>query len=212
MNVQDFFPLIAADVGDCPDEIMRVKLIQTVQEFCRTTHAWRELQDQIPLLDGINEYEFDVPQHAMALAIKGVWVNGIKLHPIVQSALDIAMPNWATAESNMPSHYNAPDEWGLIKVYPKPRATNGARMSIQAAMAPKLSATTIPDAIVERYSEAIEAGVKYRLMVMPNQKWTDQATGAAFDSIFRNEIDKARIEHMHEKVEGSMRVRPVRFG
>ena len=150
MNVLDFYPLIAAEVPDCPDEIMRQKLIQTVQEFCRQTHAWKELQEQIPVLDGVNEYEFDVPVDALPLAIKAVWVNGIKLHPASIDDLSVRMPDWQDAESNMPSHYNAPDEWGLIKVYPKPVNTSGSKMSIRAAMAPKLNATTIPDVIAER--------------------------------------------------------------
>lgn len=212
MNVEDFYPLIASELPDCPDETMRQKVIQTLQEFCRQTHAWKELQEQIPIIDGINEYEFDVPQHALPLAIKGVWVNGMELHPKTMGALALAMPDWQDAESNMPALYNAPDEWGLIKVYPRPRNSNGARMSIRAALAPKLSATTIPDSIAERYSEALEAGSKWRLMVMPNQKWSNPETGDYYSGIYRNEIDKARIEQLHEKVQGTMTVRPVRFG
>ena len=49
-------------------------------------------------------------------------------------------------------------------------------------------------------------------MVMPNQKWSNPETGDYYSGIYRNEIDKARIEHLHEKVQGTMTVRPVRFG
>ena len=211
MLLDSFFPYVLPEVIGCPEPMLKMQLLLSASEFCRETLAWTEQQDSTPLANGVSDYELEMPSQAYALTVRDVWLGGRRLRPMTMHALQDVMPNWATAESNEPIYYNASVERGSIRVFPVPANVIGS-LSIRASFIPIMTATTLPDFLASRHMEVIAAGAKSRLMLMNGAPWSNPAMGAYYRQLANDGIVSARVEEAHDRVPGSVTVRPRSFG
>lgn len=211
MNLESFFPYVLPEVIGCPDPTIRSAILMAANEFCRETLAWTEIQDPVALINGEPNYEIDMPSGSFAYTVRDVWLGNRRLSPKTMSALQDAMPQWATSTSNEPVYYNAAPERGLIRVFPTPANAVGS-LVIRAAYVPKLDATTLPDFLGQRYLDTLCSGAKSRLMLLPGQPWSNPQGGVYHLQRFTDGIIAARIEEAHDRVPGTITVRPRAFG
>lgn len=211
MQLADFYQYVSPELPGCPDETIRRAIVQSVQALCKKAHIWRELQDPIALIDGVRDYEPDVPSGGRIVNIEEVFCGARELEPVTLSALSWKLPDWQTAESSEPVFYMGANDWGVINVYPLPRNPLGG-ITLRAEFEPMIGATVLPDFILQRYQDAIEMGVKARCMVMPKVTWSDPATGEYWRARFDSAVSDATIRMMHERNSGSIRVQPRAFG
>lgn len=212
MNIEDLYPYLLPEVPDCPDETLRHAVVLTAIDFCKETQAWNEIADAVTLVDGTADYDIDYPTGSVAATVLGVWCDGKEMRPATQSVLDDNMPDWRTATSNRPIYYNAPADWGSIRVYPTPAESRGATLTLRGVFIPKLSATALPNFMAEQFLDCLLAGTKSRLMLQPRQKWTDAQLAMAHKQTYLELRADARITVLSERVPGITRVRPVAFG
>lgn len=211
MQLSAFYPYVLPEVQGCPDPMLAQAVRSAVFEFCRETLAWTELQDAVPLVDGVADYELNVPSGAFALTVRDVWVGARRLTPVTLRALGQAMPDWQTARGSEPSHYNSAAERGVIRVFPMPLYATAA-LTMRVAYAPTATATTAPDFLGQRHMEAMAAGAKARLLLIPGMSWSNPALGAHYRTVFEGEIFQARIEEAYDRTPGSLSIRPRSFG
>jgi hypothetical protein len=212
MKIEVLFPYLLADVPGVPDVTAKQALLLSTIEFCVHTHAWDEIQDPVTLSDAVNEYDVDVPQDARVVAIKNIWTAAKELTPVTMSQLQQAVPNWQVATSNIPMYYNAPADLGSFRVYPIPTNAMGLAITLRAAYAPTLSAASVPDSVINRYLESIVSGAKYRLMATPGKGWSNAPLAAYHQQRFDEGVNRAKIDILHDKTQGSLKIKPVRFG
>lgn len=212
MTLTDFLVNVLPDVPACPQQLASRTLISVLDDFCRKTRCWTEFQEPIPLIADISEYELDYPLGAKALEIKSMTCNGLPLWPATISQLMDLSPSWETDTGGAPARYTSPTEYGLFRVWPTPSSVNGETLVARVSYAPKVAATSIPDDIAERYQYPLACGTKWRLMAMPNCAWSNPEMAAYFKGEYEQNALTARIEMTHERVEGTIRARPVRFG
>lgn len=212
MKTEALFPYLLPDVPGVPDVTAKQALLLSTIEFCVLTHAWDEIQDQITLEDNVNSYDVDVLQGSRVVAVKNMWTNTQELRPVTMSELQRLIPNWQEATGSIPSYYNAPDDQGAFRIYPIPLASNGLQLTLRVAYAPTLTATSIPDAVVNRYLEPIISGAKHRLMVAPGKGWSNDKLAMYHKGQFDEGVLRAKIDIMHDKAQGTIKVKPVRFG
>lgn len=212
MKIEALLPYLLPDVPGAPDITARQALLLTAIEFCVKTHAWEEIQDPIPLEDGVNEYEIDLDPGVRVAAVKSVWMQDRQLTPKTMEEISLLIPNWQAAQSSIPMFYSAPADLDYIRVYPIPLQPGDGKLTIRAAFAPTLQGSSIPDSIVNRYLEVLIAGAKARLMAAPGKSWSNPQLAAYHQQKFDEGVNSARIDVMHDKVQGSVRVKPVRFG
>lgn len=211
MQLADFYPYVSPDLPGCPDETLRRAIVQSVQVLCKKAHIWRELQDPIRLIEGVREYEPEVPAGARIVNIEEVFCGSSPLEAVTLGALKWKMPDWQTAEGSEPVYYMGANDWGVINVYPLPKDPT-AELTLRAEFEPLMGATVLPDFILQRYQEAIEMGVKARCMIMPKVTWSDPATGEYWRARFDSEVSDATIKMLHERNSGSIQVQPRQFG
>lgn len=211
MQIADFYQYVSPELPGCPDETLRRAIVQSVQTLCRKAHIWRELQDPIQLVDGVREYEPDVPAGARIVNIEEVFCGSSHLEAVTLGAIKWKMPDWQTAEGSEPVYYMGANDWGVINVYPLPKDP-AAELTLRAEFEPLMGATVLPDFILQRYQEVIEMGVKARCMIMPKVTWSDPATGEYWRARFDSAASDAAIKMLHERNSGSIRVQPRRFG
>jgi len=74
---------------------------------------------------------------------------------------------------------------------PAPASTS--TLVLDVAYKPTKAATVLPDFLLEEYEEAICAGTKARLQVMPKKGWSDTQQAAINASMFNDAIVNARF-------------------
>lgn len=200
-------PLVAPEVMGCPSIVIESAVLRAAIEFCEKSTAWREPLDPITLQDGVAEYALPIPADARLVVIREreARLNGQILTPIMNPAM------LRSTSAGVPSHYAQRGHDAVI-LHPTPASADGMTLTIFAVLAPKLSATTLPDILADRYYEAISEGAKGILKRMPNQPWSDAARAADHYRLFQTKTAEARIEFEHGLVAGSLTVKPRPFG
>lgn len=212
MQLDAFLPYLLVDLPACPDVTAKQQLVLTAIEFCRETLSWDEIQDPLTLVDGVNAYELDAPQGGQVATVKQVWASDRELTPVSMARLVEVIPNWQTAQGSQAQYYVGDQDWKSIRVYPIPLDPQGQRITVRAAYQPVLAAASLPDFLATIYMDAILAGAKARLMSTPGRQWTNHKLAADHRAAFDAALIQARIDILHERVQGSLQVRPRRFG
>lgn len=211
MKIEALFPYILPDVPGAPDITVKQALLNSAIEFCVQTHAWNEICDPVALVDGERDYDIDVPNGARVVTLKNVWAANRELIPVTMAQLQDKMPNWQDATGSQPAYFNIPGETSTVRVYPIPQLANSALLTFRAVYAPLLSAALLPDSLINRYLEPIISGAKHRLMLAPGKGWSNPPLAEFHRAQFDDGMVKAKIDVIHEKAQGSIKVRPVRF-
>lgn len=210
MLISDFTKYLVPELQGCPDEMLRVAVVQSARTLCQKAHVWRELQDPIELRDGQREYEPDAPSGARIVLIDEVFCGAVKLHAAPLNELSWRLPDWQTARGTSPAYYTGANDWGVINVYPLPTDPTES-LTIRAEYEPIISATQLPDFLLQRYEDEISAGVKYRCMAMPGTPWSSPSLADYWRVKFDELVSNAAIKMIHERNAGTLRVRPRRF-
>lgn len=200
------YPLILAEVPGCPLMTVKTALNRAAADFCTGSLAWQEDLDPIFVAAGIAEYDLDVPAGSQLVVIREgeVKLNGRKLLPIkAPAAIDPAV-------TGLPSHY-AQRDYGALLLYPKPTEAAGS-LTVRAVLKPTLTATTLPDILIDRYYEAVTEGAKAFLKRMPNQPWTDPPGAATAYALHSRRTAEARVSAEMGLVAGSMQMKPRAYG
>ena len=211
MNVSDIVPFVAPEVPGCPEVLIKQAIVQTAIEFCAETLAWQEIQDPIIMIDKANELDVEVPRDARIVTVKDIWASNRRLRPVTMEQLFERIPNWQTAESSEPAYYNASADWQTIKIFPSPLDAKRAKITMRVAYAPTLTATALPDEIVTKHLDGLTGGAKSRLMLMPGRSWTNTQLAGVYRVQFNDQMLKAKIDILHDRVQGSVSVRPHPF-
>lgn len=210
MQVDSLIRYLTPELQACPDEMLRVAAVQSVQVLCSKAHIWRELQDPVPLEDGVRDYQPDVPPGARITNIEFVHCGTRPLEPLTRSELSWRMPDWQTAAGTSPTYYVGGNDWGSIDVYPLP-VNPTESLVFRVEFEPHISATSLPDFLLQRYQEQISMGVKARCMVIPNTNWSNLALAEYWRERFDVAVSEAAINMIHERNSGSIRVKPRPF-
>lgn len=211
MNVSDLVPFVSVEVPGCPDVLIKQTLVQAAIELCTESLAWQEIQEPVTLRDGTNELDIDTPRDARIVTVKDIWASSRKLRPATMDQLFEAIPNWQSAQGSEPTYYNASSDWQTIKIFPTPLEANSAKLTMRVAYAPTITATTLPDELATKYLDGLTGGAKSRLMIMPGRSWTNTQLAGVYREQFNEFLLRAKIDVMHDRVQGSISVRPHPF-
>lgn len=212
MTPDQLLPYLLPEVPGVPDTLAKQAIMRTANDFCWETGVWNEIQDPIAVVDDVNEYELDAPKGAQIVTIKSIWMVNRELVPVTMERLQELIPNWQESKGSDPAYYNSATDYSTARIYPIPSGANGAKMTIRAIYAPDQFGNTLPDFLVDKFLDEILCGAKARLMQMPGKAWSDPGLAGANQAFYIEGITKAKVFIAHDKVAGSVRVRPVRYG
>lgn len=197
MLVNDFSRFILPDVVGCPDPVLQQAIVQTAFDFCDKTGAWDALVNDIIVTSGTASYTLPAVTDAMAMRAKDVWINGIRID------------NGRISRGSVDVTYDSANGFGAITIRPTPQQDGS--MSIRVVYAPTLTATTLPDWLMARYEQAISAGTKARLMLIPNTGWSNPQLAVMYRQMYDAAVTDARIESSFDRASGSIHIPPIRF-
>jgi len=205
-----FLPHILPSVIGCPDFSARSAVVEAAIEFCTRSHGWTETLDLLYLSKGNHSYELDLPMDARLVMVKNVWAARGELTSKTMDEITRELPDWQSARGD-PRFYNQLN-WEELRVYPTPNRPESAPLLVRAALAPKRTATTFPDSFADRNFQTIASGALARLLIVPGQAWTNPPLAAYHKNEFDKAIGDVKVEMFHDRVAGSTRVAPRRFG
>lgn len=212
MQIDDLVHYVRLELPGVMDVIIVQAMAATAMDFCERTRVWQEIQDPVPLIDGVNQYDMEGPTGARVLTIANVWAADRELVAVTMADLVRVLPNWQTAQSSQPQYYNAARDLKAITVYPIPMGAQKAQLTLKAQYAPKRTATVLPDFLGDNHHDALVDGTQARLMLQVNVPWSNPAAGMMHQQAYEQAVAKAHIDQLHEQVPASLRVRPMRFG
>lgn len=212
MTPTDLLPYILPEVSGAPSSLVEQSIMRAANDFCWETGVWNEIQDPVPVIDGVSEYDLEAPSGAQIVTVKSIWMVNRELVPVTMERLQEVIPNWQEAQGSDPAYYNCAQDYSTVRIYPIPMGANSAKMTIRAIYTPNQFGTTLPKFLVDTYLDEILAGAKSRLMVMPGKSWSNLQLASVNAVAFAEGIVRAKVFQAHDKVAGSVRVRPVRYG
>lgn len=184
-DLDAFIPNIRMYAPGVSDPAAYFAIRQAAIEFCERTRAWRyddELSVTAEQVDGIT-----APNNSVIHDIDGVWFDGTKLTPKTPGQLDVLVPAWrsgATKAETKPK-YVTQTELNTIRLVPFTAGT----VKFTLFLKPSQDATEVPDFLVDQQRETIAWGALARILLIPNQSFTNPELGAAFGQVFQQKLD-----------------------
>lgn len=179
-------PIIAASAPGCPTPTIIKYVREAAIEACERTLYWRYRPSDVALtplqstysypavMDGV--FTLDVDVHAV---LKAVLVDGPALEPM---SLDFAVkrfPQWdATDQASEPRVICQLSNKQYI-LLPKPEAGSSYDLTLTLVLKPNRVATAMDAAAFNELEDVITHNTLQRLLLMPNQSWSDR-DGAAY--------------------------------
>ncbi len=191
-------PYVLPYVIGCPDPTLEMHARLAAIEFFRRTLSWREALESVPT-DGFELVEIEAPAQTQIIKIKSVSVGG-RDFPLVE-----------TTHGSELSRTDAGREFAFTRdnrtlvIYPIQAA--GTPVVVEAALAPSINATSLPDALAQQHMQDIAYGVAASIKRIPGQAFTDPAGAQEQQALFERRITTIAAKHSRGLMAAKMRSR-----
>ena len=205
-------PDVRMEVPEVPSFVAQRQLLRAMREFCEFTRAWR-----------VN-VSVGVTKNVATVNLTSLLPGGTELVDIIsmKNADGGAPPEPRTyrwlvknisdwrSESEPDANYYVLDGNNTVRFMPTPSATTAGKYTARVSVKPLLTATTINDVLVNKYSELFIHGALAYLYAVPRKPWTDASLAQYHDLRFRDGLPSARAEAADEFQTGIPR--KVKYG
>jgi hypothetical protein len=200
-DLTSFLPLVRQFAPGVAEPTAIVHLRQAAIQFCERTRLWR--WDEAIDVSG-DDPDLVAPDGSAIHKIEAVRFNEQTVDPATTDYLDRVIPNWRTMVSTVsrPTWYtqSAPNTLRLV-----PRAIG--TVNLYAYLKPSQDATQVPDWMDEQYREAIAGGALSRILVIPNQSFSNGELAGAFGAAWAAKLDELSTAGTQGQQRAPMRTR-----
>lgn len=184
-DLDEFLPSIRPYAPGVADPTAYFAIRQASIEFCEKTRMWR-YEDEFDIT--ADDFEgLLAPPSSVVHDIEGVWFDGTKLRHVTPNKLDELVSDWRSGDTKptgVPSYVTQTEPNTIILV---PFGTGTVKLSL--FLKPAQDAIEVPDFLVDQHRETIAFGALARILMIPNQSFTDPNMGAAFGQAFQSRLD-----------------------
>lgn len=198
MKWLDFSPYVLPYVIGCPDPTLEMHARLAAVEFFRRTLSWREVLDSIPA-EGSEFVELEAPMQTQIIKVKSVSVNG-RDFPLVETTHGSELSRTDTGREFAFTRDNR-----TLVIYPIQAI--GTPVVVEAALAPSITSSTLPDALAQHHMQDIAHGAIASLKRIPGQVFTDPAGAQEQQALFERRITTIAAKHSRGLMAAKMRSR-----
>lgn len=202
--IHAFFGRIAPFVIGCPDPTINQAIIDTCIHFCEMSMIDRRRLDAVQTSAGSQAVDLDLPPSTRAVRVLNVQVDGVN----IEAAPDDVFSYETVINASVGKPRGYIYSGGALLLYPTPDAAY--TVSVQAALKPLRSATTVDDKLFEDWADVIVSGSVARLMAMPFD-WANGQLANVYQTAYIVGLNRAMLESSREKTRATLRVEPVRI-
>lgn len=199
-----FLPHVLPYVPHCFEEQAIIAVRNACIDFCRDSLVLQDEIDPIGVTAGEATYEIDVPPGYVLGQVLSLYYVGRKLERKSQLELErLYTRDWQSLAGTPQvfTQFNQ-DE---VTVALCPTETTKNALTGRIAMLPARASSRVDGVLLERYLDDIAAGALSRLMVTPDQPYTDVKAASEYASKFKTGSATAR-----SFVNGGMNHAPMR--
>lgn len=200
MKWLDFSPYVLPHALGCPDPTMEQHVRLAAIEFFRRTLSWREVLDAV-LTDGTERVEVEAPSQAQIIKIKSVNVGGHEF-PLVETSHGMELADTCPGREFVFTH-----DGRTLSVYPV--QAPGVMVAADAALAPSIASSTLPDALAQQHMQDIAHGAIASLKRFPGQPFTDPKGAQEQQALFERRISTIAAKHSRGLMAAKLRSRPT---
>lgn len=200
MKWSDFGPYVLPYAFGCPDPTMEQHVRLAAIEFFRRTLAWREVLDAVQA-DGTELVEVEPPSQTQIIKIKSVAVDGQEF-PLVETSHGMALSRGSPGREFAFTH-----DGRTLSVYPL--QASGASVVVDAALAPSITSTSLPDVLALQHMQDIAHGAIASLKRFPGQPFTDPNGAQEQQALFERRISAVAAKHSRGLMAAKLRSRPT---
>jgi hypothetical protein len=181
----DLFQYVLPELVGCSTMLAEMQLRAAVIDLCRRAKVWAYEDDPTTTSPGERNYDLSAPAGSTIVEVKAMFVDG--------DAVDPASTNF-----DNPAVLGKPETFRQLTpeafvLWPTPDTEYPLTMEL--TLAPSRASSGFPSWIAEKYHDAIVAGAKSRLMLMPGNPWTNLQIAAAYRSLFESEVGTASMDN-----------------
>lgn len=199
------YPLIMPFAPGVADPTMDSWIRQAAIDFCERTRLWR-YEDELTIT--ANEAEAMMsPIGSVVFEIERAYFNDRELEPVSTAWLDERMPQWRTGEYESDSRYVTQTEPNTIQLVPA--AAGNVRLYLW--LKPSQDAQDLPDFIVDKYREMIAWGALARILMIPNQSFSNPQMATYWQTRFDTKLDSLFLKGAKGEQRAPMRTKSSFF-
>ena len=205
----NFLPEVLPYVPECPEPVAINAIRNAVIEFC-TKSMWLVSEQTIDLFALQRDYQLSLPIETELLRVQDAWYNHISLKPAGEEDLKrLYGLDWRVLEGR-PAYYTQllPD---TLRMCPMPIMDETGAVDLIVALRPIRVSTSCDVTLYDRWLEGVACGAKARLMMLPQQSYSDTQAALTNKALFNTAIGEARIERNRGMTRATLRVRPPKF-
>lgn len=195
-EIADMMRLVAPYAVGVPEPVAVQYLRDAAIEFCQETRIWRHSAD-FNVIGGQNE-TLCTPDQAQIFEIENAWFNKCLLEPRPFGSIE----NWDRDDGQ--PRYITQSSPGSVRLVPG--ALEAGVLSLHLFLKPANDAEDFPDFLTE-YERIIADGALARILMLPNQPFTNPAMAGAFGQSFVQGKDRNFNQNIKGKQRAPMRSR-----
>ena len=189
MPMLDLVPEIVVDIPNCPNPVALRALRDTMMDFCRRSESWIVYDDFAVTVASQPDVVLNLLDNTRIVKILSLTHNGTPLQPASEKVLDNQIHSWRSEEGIPRAFFEMLGN--KVRLYPIPEETKVGLVKGSIALAPTRSATEMDEDLVDNWLEGIVAGAQHRLMMMPNQPWTDPNRAGPLYGLYETTVGHA---------------------
>lgn len=180
--LDDFLTSINPYAPGCAIPTAYFGIRQAAIEFCERTRMWRH-EDSFTVTASEAE-AISVPYGAALIDIEHASFDGRPLEPKTTKWLDEHHPGWRTGDASGHPTYLTQLEQNTLRIVPGQAGT----VNISVWIKPSQDCEDLPDFLADQYRETIAYGALGRILMTPNQPYTNGSLAAAFLAQFEQKL------------------------
>jgi len=205
-------PDVLAEIPGIPSFVAERQILRATRLFTEETRAWRvNLQLSVVATVAAVNLTALLPvgtELVDIVSMKNVG-GGEPVHPKTFKWLDQNTSDWR-GQTDIAARWYVLDGNNTVRLVPTPAVTTAALYDVRVAVKPLLTATTIDDLLINKFSEPLIHGALAQLYQMPRKPWTDGGLAQFHLALFRDALPGARVEAAEEFQTGI--ARKVKYG
>lgn len=189
VQIERFFDTVAMQAYGCPRPVLMDAARRAMRRLCDESGVWVIEDADSVGSDGRLEFGFAVGP-AEVVQIEAIAVDGRPLEPVAGMWLDTRFPAWRLGGTydGAPRYYASIDD-DTIQLVPWQNCTVHYRLRA----IPSLTATEVPDFLLRKYRETVQAGMLAEVFNQRGQEWFMPELAMQHEARFREGIAKAQL-------------------
>lgn len=200
--VLDVIADVAQIVRQAPNATLIGAYIRAARKFCRETR-WCRATLAGSTTDGTQAYSLGSDPYLEVLGLKAVSAQEGSGQPWALTVSNTT--DWPQgADNGRPRFYSYVPE-AQFALHPTPDAVYSLTLTL--VLQPKAGTNQLPERLLTKWDQALQAGALAYLLNLPGMPWTDAQQALVQQRLFQSEINNARADEQREFNAGTQMIR-----